>query len=84
MRVGGSGTQNIVLRTVTVQNMLRAVTCLLVDQELALLSLNLLLNLLYTLIILLIVGIHTLELRLLFLFELFLEDIIEIFLLFER
>ena len=84
MRVGGSRTQNIVLRTVTVQNMLRAVTCLLVDQELALLSLNLLLNLLYTLIILLIVGIHTLELRLLFLFELFLEDIIEIFLLFER
>ena len=42
--------------------MLRAVTCLLVDQELALLSLNLLLNLLCTLIILLIVGIHTLEL----------------------
>ena len=84
MRVGGSGTQNIVLRTVTVQNMLRAVTCLLVDQELALLSLNLLLNLLCTLVILLIVGIHTLELRLLFLFELFLEDIIEIFLLFER
>ena len=64
--------------------MLRAVTCLLVDQELALLSLNLLLNLLCTLVILLIVGIHTLELRLLFLFELFLEDIIEIFLLFER
>ena len=84
MRVGGSGTQNIVLRTVTVQNMLRAVTCLLVDQELALLSLNLLLNLLCTLVILLIVGIHTLKLRLLFLFELFLEDIIEIFLLFER
>ena len=84
MRVGRIWTQNIVFWTVTVQNMLRAVTCLLVDQELALLSLNLLLNLLYTLIILLIVGIHTLELRLLFLFELFLEDIIEIFLLFER
>lgn len=84
MRVGCIWTQNIVFWTVTVQNMLRAVTCLLVDQELALLSLNLLLNLLYTLIILLIVGIHTLELRLLFLFELFLEDIIEIFLLFER
>ena len=84
MRVGCIWTQNIVFWTVTVQNMLRAVTCLLVDQELALLGLNLLLNLLYTLIILLIVGIHTLELRLLFLFELFLEDIIEIFLLFER
>ena len=84
MRVGCIWTQNIVFWTVTVQNMLRAVTCLLVDQELALLSLNLLLNLLCTLIILLIVGIHTLELRLLFLFELFLEDIIEIFLLFER
>ena len=84
MRVGCIWTQNIVFWTVTVQNMLRAVTCLLVDQELALLSLNLLLNLLYTLIILLIVGIHTLELRLLFLFELFLEDIIEIFLLFQR
>lgn len=84
MRVGCIRTQNIVFWTVTVQNMLRAVTCLLVDQELALLSLNLLLNLLCTLVILLIVGIHTLELRLLFLFELFLEDIIEIFLLFER
>lgn len=84
MRVGCIWTQNIVFWTVTVQNMLRAVTCLLVDQELALLSLNLLLNLLCTLVILLIVGIHTLELRLLFLFELFLEDIIEIFLLFER
>ena len=62
MRVGCIWTQNIVFWTVTVQNMLRAVTCLLVDQELALLSLNLLLNLLCTLVILLIVGIHTLEL----------------------
>ena len=51
MRVGGSGTQNIVLRTVTVQNMLRAVTCLLVDQQLALLSLNLVLNLLCPIVI---------------------------------
>ena len=64
--------------------MLGTVTCLLVDQKLTLLSLNLLLNLLGRLHILLFVGVHPLELGLLLLLELLLEHIIEVVGLLQR
>ena len=58
--------------------MLWAVTCLLVDQKLTLLSFNLLLNLLRRLHALFILGVHPFEFLLLLLLQLLLEYIIEV------